>query len=223
MSKDSTLIIEETTEMSQENSTPYTLRTSQKIYLPFKRLISIFGSILGIIFCTVLIWWWVLPISLIVTKGHPFFNRHRIGKNGKAFIVFKFRTMRLDTDPHMSSTGSDVSCNITAFGKFLRATSIDETVQLFNILIGQMAFIGPRPLIDVNSEDVITINKRKENGSICLKPGLSGYAQIHKRGDLDPSLKADFDRQYLEKFSFWLDAKIFIYTIMKAFGSVKGR
>lgn len=215
--------IEETNAQESQEITPYQLRTSQKIYLPFKRLISIFGSILGIIVCTALLWWWVLPINLIVTKGHPFFNRHRIGKDGKPFVIFKFRTMKLDTDPHMSSTGNDVSNQITGFGKFLRATSIDETVQLFNIFIGQMSFIGPRPLIDVNPEDVITINKRKENGSICLKPGLSGYAQIHKRGELDPVVKAEYDRKYLERFSLWYDTKIFFYTLLKALGAVKGR
>ena len=215
--------IEETNAQESQEITPYQLRTSQKIYLPFKRLISIFGSILGIIVCTALLWWWVLPINLIVTKGHPFFNRHRIGKDGKPFVIFKFRTMKNDTDPHMSSTGNDVSSQITGFGKFLRMTSIDETVQLFNIFIGQMSFIGPRPLIDVNPEDVITINKRKENGSICLKPGLSGYAQIHQRAELDPVVKAEYDRMYLERFSLWYDTKIFLYTILKAFGAVKGR
>lgn len=216
-------VIEEQINQTNEGTASYQLRTSQKVYLPFKRAIAIFGSILGIIFCTVLLWWWVFPINLIVTKGHPFFNRHRIGQNGKAFICLKLRTMKLDTDPHLSSTGNDVSNSITGFGKFLRATSIDETVQLFNIFVGQMSFIGPRPLIDVNPEDVLTINKRKENGSICLKPGLSGYAQIHLRGELDPIVKADYDRQYLEKFSFWFDAKIFLYTLLKALGAVKGR
>ena len=215
--------IEETNAQESQDITPYQLRTSQKIYLPFKRLISIFGSILGIIVCTALLWWWVLPINLIVTKGHPFFNRHRIGRDGKPFVIFKFRTMKLDTDPHMSSTGNDVSNQITGFGKFLRATSIDETVQLFNIFIGQMSFIGPRPLIDVNPEDVLTINKRKESGVIQLKPGLSGYAQIHQRAELDPIVKAEYDRKYLERMSFWFDTKIFIYTIFKALGAVKGR
>ena len=202
---------------------PYKLKTHQKIYLPFKRLIAIVGSIIGILVCFALLWWWAIPINAIVTKGHPFFNRHRIGKNGKAFICLKLRTMRLDTDPHLSSTGNDVSGHITGFGKFLRVTSIDETVQLFNILAGQMAFIGPRPLIDVNPEDVLTINKRKENGSICLKPGLSGYAQIHLRAELDPIEKAEYDFKYLQKMSFWFDAAIFFYTLLKALGAVKGR
>lgn len=198
------------------------MKTSQKIYLPFKRLIGIFGSLVGIVFCSALLWWWVILVNAIVTKGHPFFARHRIGKDGKAFRCLKFRSMRLDADPHMTSRDKEMESQITGFGKFIRATSIDETPQLFNILVGQMAFIGPRPLIDVN-EDVITVNLRKENGAIKLRPGLSGYAQIHKRGELDPEEKAKYDGIYFEHFSLWWDIKIFIYTILKMLGAVKGR
>lgn len=199
------------------------MKTSQKIYLPFKRLIGILGSFVGIIVCFILLWWWVIPVNAIVTKGHPFFARHRIGKDGKAFRCFKFRSMKNDTDPHMSSLDKGVYGNLTGFGKFLRATSIDETLQLFNIFVGQMAFIGPRPLIDVNDTDIKTINLRKENGSIKLRPGLSGYAQIHKRGDLDPETKAMYDGIYFKRFSLWWDIKIFIYTILCVFGAAKGR
>lgn len=198
------------------------MKTSQKIYLPFKRLIGIFGSLIGIIVCFVFLWWWVIPVNAIVTKGHPFFARHRIGKDGKAFRCLKFRSMRNDVDPHMTSRDVNSDSAITGFGKFLRKTSIDETLQLFNIFIGQMAFIGPRPLIDV-SEDVITVNLRKENGAVKLRPGLSGYAQIHKRGDLDPVQKAIFDGVYYQNFSLWWDIKIFIYTILRVFGVAKGR
>ncbi len=195
----------------------------QKAYLPFKRLIGIFGSLIGIVFCLGLLWWWVLPINAIVTKGHPFFARHRIGKDGKAFRCLKFRSMKVDADPHMSSLDEGVYDNLTGFGRFLRRTSIDETLQLFNIFVGQMAFIGPRPLIDVNEIDLITINLRKENGSSHLKPGLSGYAQIHKRGELDPKAKAMYDGIYYEHFSLWWDIKIFVYTILKVLGTAKGR
>ena len=198
------------------------MTTGQKIYLPFKRLIGIFGSILGIIFCFVLLWWWVMPVNAIVTKGHPFFNRNRIGKNGKEFLFLKFRTMKNDANPNMTARQEDVSRNLTGFGKFLRITSIDETLQLFNIFVGQMAFIGPRPLL-YTGEDITTIEKRKENGSIKLRPGLTGYAQIHKRGDLDPAEKAEYDEIYLKHFSLWWDTKIFVYTVLRLFGAVKGR
>lgn len=192
------------------------MKASQKIYLPFKRLIGIFGSIIGIIFCLVLLWWWVLPINAIVTKGHPIFARHRIGKDGKAFRCLKFRSMRVDADPHMTSREERSTNSVTGFGKFLRKTSIDETLQLFNILVGQMAFIGPRPLIDVN-EDVITVNKRKENGAIKIRPGISGYAQINGREVVDPIKKGEMDGYYYEHFSFWLDTKIFCATILQVF------
>lgn len=198
------------------------MKTSQKIYLPFKRLIGIIGSFVGIIVCFIFLWWWVIPVNAIVTKGHPFFARHRIGKNGKPFRCLKFRSMRNDADPHMTSRDDEIKSQITGFGKFLRKTSIDETLQLLNIFVGQMAFIGPRPLIDV-SQDVITINLRKENGSSQLRPGLSGYAQVHKRGDLDPETKAMYDGIYFKHFSLWWDIKIFIYTILCVFGAAKGR
>ena len=198
------------------------MRKSQLAYLPLKRLIGIVGSIVGIIVCFVLLWWWVIPINAIVTKGHPFFLSERIGKNEKHFKLIKFRSMKLDANPQMTSHNPNVSESITKFGKFLRSSSIDETPQLFNILLGQMAFIGPRPLINIG-EDTITIQKRIENGSIILRPGISGYAQVHKRGELDPEHKAYFDLIYLNRFSLWLDAKIFVYTILRVFGAVKGR
>ena len=98
-----TIKAEENHEKSEKN-VPYQLRTCQKIYLPFKRLIDIVGAFVGILFCLALLWWWVVPVNAIVTKGHPFFNRHRVGRNGKAFICLKLRTMKADTDPHLSST-----------------------------------------------------------------------------------------------------------------------
>ncbi len=190
----------------------YNFTTAQKIYMPFKRLISFFGSIVGIVVCLVLLWWWVFPINFIVTKGHPVFAHHRIGRNRKAFRVLKFRSMSFDTDPHLSSRDDESLKQVTKFGKFLRKTSIDETLQLFNILVGQMAFIGPRPLIDL-CDDKITIEKRKENGSISLRPGLSGYAQLRGREELDPIAKAQLDGYYLEHFSLWMDIKLFVKTI----------
>lgn len=198
------------------------MRTSQKIYLPFKRLIGIIGSLIGIIVCFALLWWWVIPVNAIVTKGHPFFARHRIGRNGKPFRCIKFRSMRNDVDPHMTSRDCYSKDSITGFGYFLRKSSIDETPQLLNIFIGQMAFIGPRPLIDV-SEDVITINVRKANGASKLKPGLSGYAQIHGRETVDPVLKGEMDGYYFNHFSFLLDFNIFILTFLSVFGLRKKR
>lgn len=199
------------------------MKKSQMVYLPFKRILDIFGSVVGIIICLILLWWWVIPVNTIVTRCHPFFARYRVGKDGKPFRCLKFRSMRNNANPNMSSLDECVSNYVTKFGRFLRSSSIDETPQLFNILFGQMSFIGPRPLIGVNSIDLITINQRKIDGVDKIKPGLSGYAQIHKRGDLDPLDKAAYDKIYLENMSFLLDFKIFCYTLLRSFGAVKGR
>ena len=130
--------------------------------------------------------------------------------------------MSLDANPHMTSRDDGAYDKITRFGKFLRITSIDETPQLINILIGQMSFIGPRPLIDV-SNDKITTDRRKELGVEMIKPGISGWAQIHNRADLDPIKKADLDYYYLKHFSFLFDTKIFFFTIFRIFGKGKGK
>jgi lipopolysaccharide/colanic/teichoic acid biosynthesis glycosyltransferase len=136
----------------------YQFKTSQKIYLPFKRLIAIFGSIVGIILCFALLWWWVIPVNCFFTKFHPFFVQERVGKHKKVFKMVKFRSMRLDANPNLAPSDMDASSQQsmeTGFGKFLRKTSIDETPQLLNIFIGQMAFIGPRPGSAHNEEELI--------------------------------------------------------------------
>lgn len=187
------------------------MRTSQKLYLPFKRLIGIFGSLIGIILCFVFLWWWVIPINAVASGGHPFFKQYRCGKNSKPFPLIKFRSMRVDAPSHETSEHIDNPDKyVTKFGKFLRRTSIDETPQLLNIFVGQMAFIGPRPLI---YEDKETIEERRKNNSIKLKPGLSGLAQVSGRVNLDPISKGQMDGEYYNKINFWLDAKIFFKTI----------
>ena len=198
------------------------MKKSQKVYLPLKRLIGIIGSLIGISFCFVLFWWWVFIINLFVTKGHPIFLSERVGQNNKTIKVVKFRSMKYDANPNMNAGDEGIEEELTGFGKFLRLSSIDESLQLFNILIGQMAFIGPRPLINVGT-DAITIEKRKENGSYVLKPGISGLAQLHARSDLDCIQKAQYDYEYLKKMSFFFDIKIFILTILSIFNVNKGK
>ena len=117
------------------------MRTSQKIYLPFKRLIGLFGSIIGIIFCLVLLWWWVIPVNFIVTKGHPFFVQERYGKKQKVFKMLKFRSMRKDANPNLapSDMNEDNQKSMeTKFGRFLRKSSLDELPQYINVLLGQI-------------------------------------------------------------------------------------
>ena len=188
----------------------------QKFYLPFKRLIGIVGSIIGIIFCLVLFWWWVLPINLIVTKGHPFFVQKRLGKKKKVFTLVKFRSMKYNANPNLApsnmheSTQKDME---TGFGRFLRMSSIDETLQLFNILGGNMAFIGPRPGAAINEEELIVEREKYTPTAYDVKPGLSGLAQIYMKRDHNPADKAKYDHEYVKKMSFGLDTKLFFQTI----------
>lgn len=202
------------------------MKTSQKIYLPFKRLIGIFGSFIGIIVCFALLWWWIIPINAIVTKGHPFFIHKRIGKNKKVFGLIKFRSMRLDANPNLSPSDMNEEYQKsleTGFGRFLRITSFDETVQLLNIFVGHMAFIGPRPGAAINEEDLVIAREKYTPNAYDVRPGLSGLAQVKMHREHDPEFKAKWDHEYVLKISFWLDLKLFTLTILRLFGVGKGR
>lgn len=202
------------------------MKTHQKIYLPLKRLIGLVGSFAGIIVCFALLWWWVIPVNAIVTKGHPFFVQERYGKHKKVFKMIKFRSMKLEADPNLAPSDMNKEQQKsmdTGFGKFLRATSIDETPQLLNILIGQMAFIGPRPGSAHNEEFLRECREKYTPNAYDVKPGISGYAQVKMKREHDPEFKAYWDYRYAERMSLWFDAGVFLYTILKIFGAVKGR
>lgn len=190
------------------------LRKGQKVYLFFKRLLDIVFSLL-----VILVFSWFILILLIInlfaSKGHPVFTQKRVGKNGKVFAILKFRTMKYGIDENLTSAEmSNDRNNFTGFGHFLRVTSLDEILQVFNIFIGQMSLIGPRPLIDLGV-DHLTNEYRKNNGAIVLKPGITGLAQINGRVNASPEKKSEYDALYLQKLSFWLDIKIFFITIFK--------
>ena len=202
------------------------MKTSQKIYLPFKRLIGIFGSLIGIIVCFVLLWWWIIPVNAIVTKGHPFFVQERYGKHKKVFKMIKFRSMKMNANPNLAPSDMDEETQKsmdTGFGRFLRKTSFDETPQLLNIFIGQMAFIGPRPGSAHNEEFLRECREKYTPNAYDVKPGISGYAQIKMKREHDPEFKAKWDHEYAKRFGFFFDTGVFVYTILKLFGAVKGR
>lgn len=172
------------------------------------------------------LWWWVIPVNTIVTRGHPFFVQERIGKKKKVFKMIKFRSMKLGANPNLapSDMNEDNQKSMeTRFGKFLRKTSIDETPQLLNIFVGQMAFIGPRQGAAHNEEYLIECREKYTPNAFDVKPGISGYTQIKMKREHNPEFKAEWDHKYVLKMSFLFDTKIFIYTILKLFGAVKGR
>ena len=184
------------------------------------------GSLVGIIVCFVFLWIWVIPVNAIVTRGHPFFVQERIGKHKKIFKLIKFRSMRMDANPNLAPSDMDASKQLsmeTGFGKFLRKSSIDETVQLLNIFIGNMAFIGPRPGAAINEEELVKAREKYTPNAYDVKPGLSGLAQVKMHREHDPEFKAKWDHEYAKTFSLWLDIKLFVLTVLRLFGVGKGR
>jgi O-antigen biosynthesis protein WbqP len=188
----------------------------------FKRFIDLFLSFFGIIFLA-------LPMLIIAiaikcdSKGPVFFKQKRVGIHKTLFPILKFRTMRTDT-PHDVPTHelSDPKKWITKVGGFLRKTSLDELPQIFNIFVGQMSVIGPRPAL-LNQDDLIA--ERDKYGANDVKPGLTGWAQINGRDELEIPVKAKLDGEYVEKMSFGFDCKCFFGTItsvLKHDGVVEG-
>lgn len=188
----------------------------------FKRLIDLLLSALAIIVLLPL--WIILAILIFITDPGPvFFTQKRVGKNKKIFKILKFRTMKMST-PHDVPTHmlDNPEQYITKVGAFLRKTSIDELPQVFNIFIGQMSIIGPRPAL-WNQEDLIA--ERDKYGANDIRPGLTGWAQINGRDELEIPVKAKLDGEYVEKLSFPFDVKCFFGTIKSVFhhdGVVEG-
>ncbi len=189
----------------------------------FKRLIDIILSFIGSII--------LLPVYGIVaiaikldSPGPVLFSQERVGLHKKPFTIYKFRTMRTDcpkdTPTHLLGNADSY---ITKLGSFLRKFSIDELPQIWNILKGDMTIIGPRPAL-FNQTDLIAL--RDEYGANDVKPGLTGYAQIHGRDELPISVKAKLDGDYVARMSFLFDLKLFfgtILSVLKSDGVVEGK
>lgn len=160
-----------------------------------------------------------LPMLIIAiavkcsSKGPAIFKTERVGKNGKPFKFYKFRSMRTDAPKDCAPRLLHSEDYITKVGRFLRKTSLDELPQLFCILKGSMSIIGPRPC-GFSEEDLI--EARKESGALKVRPGLTGLAQISGRDVLaeDVVAKAKLDGEYAKKITFWRDLKIFFKTIV---------
>ena len=186
----------------------------KKIYLFFKRMIDILFSLVGLILFS--------PICIIIailikltSKGPVIFKQERIGKNGKVFKMYKFRSMIQNAE----KTGSGVYSGkddprVTKIGKILRKTSLDELPQMWNILTGSMSFIGPRPVLTYHpwTYDKYTKEQLKR---FSVRPGITGWAQIHGRKTVEWNERLKYDVYYVEHLSFLLDLKIFFITIKK--------
>ena len=187
------------------------MRTSQKIYLSFKRAFDIIFSLFFILLLSPL-FVVLFFVVLIDTKGFPIFRQRRIGKKNKEFLILKFRTMNVNTPRDVPTHLLEhPERYITRVGKYLRKSSLDELPQLFNIFVGHMSFIGPRPALWSQLDLIEERNKRDVE---VLRPGLTGYAQCHGRDKVSIEEKADLDAYYLTHFSLWLDIKLLFLTFV---------
>lgn len=152
----------------------------------------------------------------VTSRGPIFFKQRRIGKLNKEFMIYKFRTMRVDTPDVATHLLQNSQLYITSVGKFLRKTSLDELPQLINILKGEMSFVGPRPAL-YNQYDLIEL--RTESNIHKLMPGLTGWAQINGRDELPILEKVKLDKKYIEIQGFWMDIKIIFLTAFKVLKS----
>ncbi len=155
-----------------------------------------------------------LLVSLIVLidAGTPvIFRQYRVGKDNKLFYIYKFRTMRKNTRNAATADLKDADKYITKSGRILRKTSLDELPQLVNVLLGDMSFVGPRPLIPEEKE--IRALRKKYN-VYSVKPGITGLAQVNGRDNLSIEEKALFDKEYIDKQSIGLDIKILFKTVL---------
>jgi O-antigen biosynthesis protein WbqP len=157
------------------------------------------------------------------SPGPVFFMQKRIGIHKTTFPILKFRTMRIDT-PHDVPTHllENPDQWITRVGRFLRRTSMDELPQIFNILAGQMSIIGPRPAL-WNQYDLIA--ERDRYGANDVRPGLTGWAQINGRDELEIAVKARYDGEYVRRMSFGFDTRCFfgtIFSVLREEGVVEG-
>ena len=188
----------------------------------FKRVLDIVLSFIGIVFAAIP----MLIVAVIIKLDSPgpvFFRQKRVGKNKKYFTIIKFRSMPT-TAPHDMPTHQleNPESMLSGFQRFERRMSIDKLPQLFNILIGDMSIIGPRPAL-WNQEDLIA--ERDKYGANGVRPGLTGLAQISGRDEIAIPVKARLDGEYIEKMSFGFDCKCFFGTVvavLKHEGVVEG-
>ena len=179
-----------------------------------KRFFDICISLIGIIISSPILLITVMAIK-IESKGPVLFKQKRLGQYGKEFFIYKFRSMCVGAEQMGSGQYSFQSDpRVTKVGKFIRATSIDELPQMFNILKGEMSLIGFRPPLTYHPWPIEEYTE-EQKVMFRLKPGITGWAQIHGRKEVQWDERIAMGVWYAENVSFWIDVKIFFITIWK--------
>ena len=184
------------------------------MYKGIKRFLDLILSLVAVVGLS-----WLLLIIAGAIKvedgGNILFKQKRIGLNKKEFYIYKFRTMKTTTPKDVPThLLENPESYITAVGKFLRKSSLDELPQLFNIIKGEMSIVGPRPAL-WNQFDLIA--ERDKYGANNVVPGLTGWAQVNGRDELPIPVKSKYDGEYVEKMSFLFDVYIIIRTVFSVF------
>lgn len=188
--------------------------------LALKRIIDIFGSLVGLII--------LLPLMIIISilikltsEGPVIFKQERLGKNGKVFKIYKFRTMVVNAENIGDglTVKSESDSRITKVGRILRKTSLDELPQLFNVLVGHMSLVGPRPPVTYHPYDGYNNYPNWAKKRFNMRPGITGLAQVTVRNSVTWDERIKVDNEYIDKFNIWLDIKILFLTIKSVFKS----
>lgn len=183
----------------------------------FKRLIDILGSVIGgLIISPILI---IIALAIKFTsKGPVFFRQERLGKNGRVFKILKFRTMVVNAEKIGDGlfVKTERDSRITRIGRLLRATSLDELPQLWNVIVGDMSLVGPRPPVPHHPyryEDYNDYQRKR----FAMKPGMTGLTQVTVRNSVPWDERIPVDVEYVETFNIWTDLKIIFKTLQKMF------
>ncbi|WHY61513.1 sugar transferase [Cytobacillus firmus] len=209
--------------VQQNQKVPVNNRLS---YLAAKRFVDIVGSLAGIILLSLLFLIVAALIKLEDPKGSIFFSQKRVGKNGRQFNMYKFRSMVSNAEEKLQELlqYNEVSGamfkmkddpRITKIGKFIRKTSIDELPQLFNVLKGDMSLVGPRPPLPREVEEYSDYDKQR----LLVTPGCTGLWQVSGRSNIGFKEMVDLDLMYIRKRSLLFDIKIILKTVLVLFGS----
>ena len=201
--------------LAQEYTVDAVDAVKNPVYLAAKRCLDVIGALIF----GVLLMIPMLLIGLLVrldSKGPVVFKQERLGKNGKSFIMYKFRSMYINAEENGPQWADKIDERCTRIGKVLRKTRLDEIPQLWNILKGDMSFVGPRPERECFYNQFETYIHGFRN-RLVVRPGLTGWAQVNGGYDLKPEEKIVYDMEYIKKQTFFMDIKCIFKTVKLVF------